>query len=276
MRRTHTCTIRPAHLKILERQGHPRPARLRRTHTTTHTRPGRCPPCREIETQRYGLMERPCPMHSAPRVCLCCPRIRSFEIWPRALCPAHTPLSTTPCPAAYHPMPRCLPPHAPLSTTPCPAAYCPMPRWLPPHTPILGARRGVLVAVAAVKTRRRLARTLGRVRGAGTGMEPSLGHGRGGSLQWLPARVMSGLPRWHTQRYGRCQNSRYLFGQRRGVPHSRTTCSASRSPSSIPRHRPRSPATKRSDLNRCTRYSRPKHSQALFTEQSREEVHGWQ
>ena len=30
----------------------------------------------------------------------------------------------------------------------------------------------------------------------------------------------------------------YLFGQRRGVPHSRTTCSASRSPSSIPRHRP--------------------------------------
>ena len=84
-------------------------------------------------------------------------------------------------------------------------------------TRILGARRGVLVAVAAVKTRRRLARTLGRVRGAGTGVEPSLGHGRCGSLQWLPARVMSGLPRWHTQRYGRCQNSRYLFGQRRST-----------------------------------------------------------
>ena len=54
-------------------------------------------------------------------------------------------------------------------------------------TRILGARRGVLVAVAAVKTRRRLARTLGRVRGAGRGMEPSLGHDRCGSLQWLPS-----------------------------------------------------------------------------------------
>ena len=48
-------------------------------------------------------------------------------------------------------------------------------------------------------------------------MEPSLGYGRCGFLQWLPARVMSGLPRWHTQRYGRCQNSRYLFGQRRST-----------------------------------------------------------
>ena len=62
-----------------------------------------------------------------------------------------------------------------------------------------------------------LARTFGRVRGAGTGMEPSLGHDRGGSLQWLPARVMFGLPRWHTQRYGRCPNSRDLFGQRRST-----------------------------------------------------------
>ena len=26
----------------------------------------------------------------------------------------------------------------------------------------------------------------------------------GGSLQWLPVRVMSDLPRWHTQRCGRC------------------------------------------------------------------------
>merc|ERR1712086_247562 len=84
-------------------------------------------------------------------------------------------------------------------------------------TRILGARRGVLVAVAAVKTRRRLARTLGRVRGAGTGLEPSLGHGRSGSLQWLPARVMFDLPRWHTQRCGRCPNSRDLFGQRRST-----------------------------------------------------------
>ena len=41
-----------------------------------------------------------------------------------------------------------------------------------------GAREGVLVAVAAVKTRRRLARTSERVRGAGTGLEPSLGYDR--------------------------------------------------------------------------------------------------
>ena len=39
----------------------------------------------------------------------------------------------------------------------------------------------------------------------------------GGSLQWLPARVMSGLPRWHTQRCGRCLNSRYLYGQTRAL-----------------------------------------------------------
>jgi len=42
----------------------------------------------------------------------------------------------------------------------------------------------------------------------------------GGFLQWLPARVMSdlprNLPRWHTQRCGRCQNSRYLHGMTHG------------------------------------------------------------
>ena len=42
-----------------------------------------------------------------------------------------------------------------------------------------------------------------------------------GSLQWLPARVMFVLPRWHTQRCGRCPNSRYLYGQRRGLPPRR-------------------------------------------------------
>ena len=31
-------------------------------------------------------------------------------------------------------------------------------------------------------------------------------------------RVMSDFPRLHTQRCGRCQNSRYRYGQRRGVP----------------------------------------------------------
>ena len=35
--------------------------------------------------------------------------------------------------------------------------------------------------------------------------------------------VMSDLPRWHTQRYGRCPNSRYLHGQRRGVLDDRWT-----------------------------------------------------
>eukprot|EP00964_Phaeocystis_antarctica_P077289 scaffold47932_cov30-Phaeocystis_antarctica.AAC.1 len=42
-----------------------------------------------------------------------------------------------------------------------------------------------------------------------------------GSLQWLPARVMCVLPRWHTQQCGRCQNSRYFYGQRRGLPPRR-------------------------------------------------------
>jgi hypothetical protein len=35
--------------------------------------------------------------------------------------------------------------------------------------------------------------------GSRHGLEPSLGHGRRGSLQWLQARVMFDLPRWHTQ-----------------------------------------------------------------------------
>ena len=97
--------------------------------------------------------------------------------------PPHSPLSTTPCPAVYHPMLRCLPPHAPLSTTPCPAVYHPMPRGLPlhaplptascamlgfcpahsaPHTHIWRSKGGARCSVAAVKTRRRRARTLRR------------------------------------------------------------------------------------------------------------------
>jgi len=43
--------------------------------------------------------------------------------------------------------------------------------------------------------------------GAGTGLEPSLGHDRRGSLQWLPARVMFDLPQWHTQRCGGCRKT---------------------------------------------------------------------
>jgi hypothetical protein len=44
----------------------------------------------------------------------------------------------------------------------------------------------------------------------------------GGSLQSLPARVMSVLPRWHTQRCGRCQNSRYLYGQSQSQSQSQS------------------------------------------------------
>eukprot|EP00964_Phaeocystis_antarctica_P067675 scaffold40956_cov45-Phaeocystis_antarctica.AAC.2 len=40
------------------------------------------------------------------------------------------------------------------------------------------------------------------------------------------ARVMFVLPRWHTQRCGRCLNSRYLYGQRRALPLSSSTRSA--------------------------------------------------
>jgi hypothetical protein len=47
-------------------------------------------------------------------------------------------------------------------------------------------------------------------------------HARVGRPQWLPARVMSDLPRWHTQRCGRCQNSRYPYGQTRALPLSST------------------------------------------------------
>ena len=40
----------------------------------------------------------------------------------------------------------------------------------------------------------------------------------------LPARVMSDLPRWHTQRgCGRCQNSRYFWPETRTTSSMRTT-----------------------------------------------------
>jgi len=81
-------------------------------------------------------------------------------------------------------------------------------------------------------------------------MEPSLGGWdtvAGGSLQWLPARVISVLPRWHTQRCGRCQNSRYLHGQTRALPLISTPCLARTSPSTIlPHVALRSPAPERS------------------------------
>ena len=100
------------------------------------------------------------------------------------------------------------------------------PARLAPHT-ISGAREGVLVAVAAVKTRRIDL----HVPRNGSG-EPARAWSPAwdtivrGSLQWLPARVMFVLPRWHTQRCGRCPNSRYLYGQTRALPLSSITCSA--------------------------------------------------
>ena len=100
------------------------------------------------------------------------------------------------------------------------------PAHLAPHT-FSGARDGVLVAVAAVKTRRidlHVPRN-----GSGEparAWSPAWDTVVRGSLLWLPARVMSVLPRWHTQRCGRCLNSRYLYGQRRALPLSSSTCSA--------------------------------------------------
>lgn len=38
-----------------------------------------------------------------------------------SLATTHAPLPTSPCPAAYHAMPRCLPPHATLTTTVVPS-----------------------------------------------------------------------------------------------------------------------------------------------------------
>jgi hypothetical protein len=104
-----------------------------------------------------------------------------------------------------------------------------------------GARKGVLETVAAVRTRRRHVSYVVPRNGSGEparAWSPAWDTVAGGSLQWLPARVMSGLPRWHTQRCGRCQNSRYLYGQTRALPLSSTTCSARTSPSTILRHRP--------------------------------------
>jgi hypothetical protein len=80
--------------------------------------------------------------------------------------------------------------------------------------------------------------------GSRHGLGPaSLGHGRWRipAILCLPARVMSDLPRWHTQRCGRCQNSRYLHGQTRALPLSSASTSrrsARTSPSTILRHRP--------------------------------------
>jgi hypothetical protein len=84
--------------------------------------------------------------------------------------------------------------------------------------------------------------------GPGAQQEPSLGYDRRGSLQWLPARVMFILSRWHTQR--RCGRWRpaaktpACTSTARHVPPtslSSSNCSARTSPSTILRDRPGHP-----------------------------------
>ena len=71
-----------------------------------------------------------------------------------------------------------------------------------------GAREGVRVAVAAVKTRRRLARTSERVRGRrhGLGAQPGIRSFADPCNGFQLARVMCVLPRWHTPGLG---NTKY-------------------------------------------------------------------
>ena len=83
--------------------------------------------------------------------------------------------------------------------------------------------------------------------GPGAQQEPSLGYDRRGSLQWLPARVMFVLSRWHTQR--RCGRWRpaaktpACTSTARHVPTSLSSsnCSARTSPSTMLRDRPGHP-----------------------------------
>ena len=95
-------------------------------------------------------------------------------------------------------------PHCPESPRhprrPPPGTLCPA------HT--FGARKGVLETVAAVRARRRHVSHLVTGPGSRHGLGASLGYDRCGSPRWLSAGVMSVLPRWHTQRSGRCPNSR--------------------------------------------------------------------
>ena len=95
------------------------------------------------------------------------------------------------------------------------------------------------------------------VRGAKQGHGARPGYDRCGSPPWLRAGVMSDLPRWHTQRSGRCPNSRYPHGERRLQLERRPRRLASRTPCSYLRHRPpaNSPQRGPQALLDITRYS---------------------
>ena len=63
------------------------------------------------------------------------------------------------------------------------------------------------------------------------------GYDRGRSPPWLLAGVTSDLPRWHTQRNGRCPNSREPHGERRLQPERRPRRPARRTSCTYLRHR---------------------------------------
>ena len=117
-----------------------------------------------------------------------------------------------------------------------------------PHTCTRNAARGGAFysapAVARierserVRTLREDCHVLPRVRGAKHGHGACLGYDRRGSPPWLPAGVTFGLPRRHTQRSGRCPNSRLLAGQRRRQRQPTPTCGTATSPTAIVHHRP--------------------------------------
>ena len=70
------------------------------------------------------------------------------------------------------------------------------------------------------------------------GLESARDTTRRGPLQWLLARGSCGLPRRHPSGAAAAQNSRGPFGLNPGLPPPRPRTGASRTTSSIPRHRP--------------------------------------
>ena len=123
-----------------------------RTWTTSSSRTSsRCPTCLARHRFSGRAVVQCCPRAVAAELGCCFAAARAVAGDTGENCPAHP------------------------ARTPCPAHLARKGFTL---TTFSGARDGVLVAVAAVKTRRRLARTPERVRGAGTGLESSLGYDR--------------------------------------------------------------------------------------------------
>ena len=171
-----------------------------RTWTTSSSRTSsRCPTCLARHRFSGRAVVQCCPRAVAAELGCCFAAARAVAGDTGENCPAHP------------------------ARTPCPAHLARKGFTL---TTFSGARDGVLVAVAAVKTRRidlHVPRN-GSVRGAGTGLEPSLGYDCSrcrGSLpatmnEWLPARVMCvSSPRYHGIPCGapRCPNSCYIYGR---------------------------------------------------------------